>query len=180
MLDIGLKSMISSPGHHHYFLTDFSIRAELLRARDYIRGQGLRSYVQREYPSRGEKRIIVNRIAGRYYVVDGNKHLAAMLLAEPGLCAGELERIAPGLFRIWNCGIEDTARQYTPYEVYIPMRVDTSGIRGVRTGWDHFKAVPEATKIIPADVPFDSPQFSEIDRGRPLSELVEEFRRICA
>lgn len=173
-----LRSLIGSPGHHHYFLTDPHARGELLRAKDYILAHGLPAYVLREYPPHREKRIIINQIGERFYVVDGNKHLVAMLLVNPNLCVGDLECTRSGLFRFWNCGIEDERIQNVPYDVYIPMHIDTSAIRNVKIGYDFFKAVPPKTKIIPADTVFDGPEFSEIDKGRPLAEIVDDFRRV--
>lgn len=177
--NVKLQSMIGSPGHHHYFLTDPYARESLLLARDYIRVYGLSAYVLREYPPHGEKRIIINRIGKQFYVVDGNKHLVAMLLAYPDLRMEDLNRISSSLFRIWNQGVEDEERQSVPYEVYIPVHIDTSAIRNVKIGYDFFKTVPQKTKIIPADIPFDSPRFSPIDKGRPLSETAAALRNAC-
>lgn len=179
MKNLELQTMICSPGHYHFFLTDLCIREELLQAGNYIKEHGLQAYVLREYPPHGKKRVIINRIGNRFYVVDGNKHLTAMLLIRPNLCVEDLEHICPGLFRFWNCGIEDDGRQSVPYKVYIPAHINTSAIRNVKIGYDYFKTVPQEMKIIPADIPFDNPDFSEIDKGRPLAYLVNAFRRIC-
>ncbi len=173
---VKLQDLISSPGHHHYFLTDPYVREDLRLARDSIRSRGLPAYVLREYPPNKEKRIIINRIENRFFVVDGNKHLTAMLLALPGLCVADLQCICPDLIRFWDRGIEHEGEQVIPYEIYIPTHIDTSALREVRIGYDNFKWVPHVTKIIPADIPFDSPLFSGVDRGLPLSRTVAALR----
>lgn len=174
--NVKLQNLTGSPGHHHYFLTDPRAREEIIRARNDILAHGLPAYVLREYPPHGDKRIIINQIGGRFYVVDGNKHLVAMLLVQPNLRMADLGRIHSRLFRFWNRGIEDGGRQSVPYEIYIPMHIDTSSIPNVKIGYDFFKAVPQKTKIIPASIPFDSPKFSKVDQGRSLAETVSAFR----
>lgn len=160
---------IGSPGHHKWFLQNEDCQSAIFEAVDFIRHQGIDSYLKREYPRPEDKQIIINRIGEEYYVVDGNKHLTAMLIACPELTVGRLIASHPALIRLWKTGYE-SSEQYAPYDVYIPVSVDTSALSDARTGTNYFVNPPSATKIITADIPFDSKVFAKEDRGRPLYE----------
>ena len=172
MKNIHLVSLIGSPGHHLYFLTNMQTKLIIQNSCEYIRIFGLTAYLEREYPSNRNKHIIINQTGKQFNVVDGNKHLVSILLAEPKLTINELLQIKPELIRFWDCGIEN-CHQRNPYDIFIPNHIDTSSIENVRNGYDCFKNPPEKIKIIPANIPFNSAAFSERDRGRTLEETVK-------
>lgn len=169
-------NFIGAPGHHQYFLTHTPAKSVIWDFCGYIRANGLSAFLNREYPPQGIKRIIINQAGGQWNVVDGNKHLVSILLAEPQLMVNDLLRIRPKLIRIWNCGME-YERQETPYNIFIPGHIDTTSLQNAKCGYDYFKNPPEKIKIIPANIPFDSTVFQEDDRGRALWETVKALRQ---
>ena len=177
VLNTKIGDVISSPGHHHHFCTDSECRDIIFHHADYIANKGLKAYIEREYLNHNGKNIIINVINDKCYAVDGNKHLTAIMVS--GVCnacatLGELEQMCRGLIRIWFEGVEDGN---DPYDVYIPMTVNTERFHSVRITTDYFKEGHPDTKVIYASTPFDSELFTEQDRGRPLSETYEKLRK---
>lgn len=179
MKNTNLINLISAPGHHTYFLTNAQTRSIIQNSCAYIRTNGLSAFLDREYPTHGRKRVIINQAGGQFNVVDGNKHLVSILLAYPQLTVNGLLQIRPNLVRFWDCGFE-YEQQRTAYDIFIPNHIDTSLLQNVRCGYDHFKNPPEKIKIIPANIPFDSTAFCEDDRGRALWETVKALRQLLA
>ena len=158
------------PYLHRYFCINKGCKNIIFDHADYIVKKGLVSYLEREYKGNQEKNIIVNVINDSCYVVDGNKHLVAILLGLSGKedpTFGDLEKKCPGLLRIWFEGSENGN---PPYDVYIPMTVNTDNIENVKVTVDCFKPDKPQTKVITGSVKFDDPAFPEEDRGRKLFE----------
>ena len=157
--------------HDWFFKTDSAAQASIKELTELVKAQGADVMLAREYPDTGAKNIIVNIVDAKPYVIDGNRHCVALLMAEPELRFGELEKLRPGILRIWQAGVEEGKNTPdTAYDVYIPADVDISGIPGARRGTDYFKNPPAPTNIVPASFPADSELLSEADRGRPLGE----------
>lgn len=162
-------------GHHKYFLTNQEARENIFSFSHYILTEGIEAFLRREYPAEGIKRIIINEIDNHFYIVDGNKHLVSLLLAKPDLTPGDLLQYNSSLLRFWKKGIEETNSNGKPYEIFIPLHIDTNAVPQARIGYDNFKTPPETIKIIPADIPFDSPVFIPEDQGKPLRQTAEEL-----
>ena len=158
--------------HHAHFLEDEASRARLRRFRDAIRAEGVRAFLDREYPAGGDKALIVNVTAGRTCLVDGNAHLVALVMCDVGVTLARLveESGRADFVRRWHDGWEEGSGQEAAYEVYLPLDADTSRIPEAYEGTDWFKDPSQPTKIMPATIAFDSPLFAERDRGRPLGE----------
>lgn len=169
-----IASLISSPGHHNWFLTDKGCQNVILRDVRFIRENGFSDYLRKEYPLPQRKQIILNIINGRFYIVDGNRHLCSLLIAIPDFTLGQLVFCNPAYLRVWKRGYESPAQQ-TPFEIYIPDRINTDKLDSVKTGIDYFKTPCQKTKILRADIPFDSNAFCSADRGRPLYETALAF-----
>lgn len=163
-----VAGLYGAPGHHQYFLSDEKTIKTIISFTQYIRTKGMEDFLRREYPLHSTKRIIINEINNKLYVVDGNKHLICLLLVNPNIRLGNLMHYSFGIIRYWNKGFESFQNNGIPYEIFIPHRIDTSAVSGARTGYDYFKNPPEKIRIIPADIPFDSPPFKSDERGKPL------------
>ena len=163
-----LMDAVSSPGHDHHFCTDEACKGIIFSHADYIAENGIVKYLEKEYKNCPEKNIIVNVIDDSCYVVDGNKHLIAIMLSSlknANLTFGELESYCPGLLRVWFGGSENGN---APYDVYIPVGVNSDGIEGVRITKDYFKEGHPETKVVSGTLKFDDPIFSPEDRGKAL------------
>ena len=174
-----IKELITSTGHHRHFTEEESL-AELFRGyRRKIRDCGLDAFLREEYPNTADKNIIVNVVGDKCCIIDGNKHMVTILLSCPvvrDFTVGQLDSMRPGLFRIWFGGIEGYNNE--PYDVYIPMDIDTDKIPETRVTVDYFQPGHPLTKVIPANISFDDERFGERDRGRPIMETVEALDRI--
>ena len=158
-----------APGHDYYFKTNDSASCSIMEMAQYGRSHGILALLRREYPDTKAKNIIINIIEEQTFVVDGNRHLIALLIIKPSLTFAELNIYRAGLVRIWFAGVEDGKNSAsTPYDVYIPDKVSIGNIPGAHKGMDYYKNPPTPTNIIPADFRFDSQKLNYIDRGYPL------------
>lgn len=158
-----------APRHDYYFKKNDSVSCSILEMAHYGRRHGIQALLRREYPDTDTKNIIVNIIDDRIFVVDGNRHLVALLMVKPDLTFGELQNYRTGLVRIWFAGVEEGKNSaVTPYDVYIPDAVTISNIPKAHKGMDHFKNPPSPINIVPANFRFDSNALTRIDRGYPL------------
>ena len=164
--------LVGAVRHHRHFVEDEAARLRLAGFCERIRGEGVRAFFDAEYPSGGGKAIIVNEAQGRLNLVDGNAHLVALVACDEHVTLADLVREVgrDDFVRTWRDGWEAGSGQEGAYDVYIPMDADASRIPGCREGTDWFKSPPQPTKIISADIAFDSPLFAPEDRGRPLGE----------
>ncbi len=177
VMDFKVMDAISSPGHDRHFCTDEACRDIIFEHADYIAQNGIINYLNKEYKNSGEKNIIINVIGETCYVVDGNKHLVAIMLSgfkNAHLTFGELEEYCPGLLRIWFEGSENGN---APYDVYIPVSVNTDRIEGVRITKDYFKAGYPDTKVVSGALRFDDDCFDLDDRGKALRRTYSILRR---
>ena len=164
-----LGGAVGAPGHHRYFLHNSAAAASIVEMYRFGRDRGIKALLEREYPAGSGKNIILNIIAGRIYLADGNRHATALLLLAPEITFGELEQLRPGLLRIWFAGVEEGCNSAAnPYDVYIPADIDIGRVSGAYLGTDYFRNPPAPTNIVPADFPADSERLSPEDRGRPL------------
>ena len=171
LLSMKCADFIGAPGHHAYFSENEAARARILQFRERIR-ESVVDFMDEEYPVGGEKSFIVNMADGKPCLVDGNAHLVALITVMPDLTLENLI-IALGrndFVRLWENGWEDESGQFEPYDVYAPVGIDTTRIPGARVDTDWFKQPPAPTKVVPANVPYDSLRFSSHDRGLPLGE----------
>lgn len=157
-----------SPGHDEYFRSDFKAKQRILAFAEYAKIHGINAFLQREYPNPETKSIILNEIDGRLFCVDGNCHLVSLVIAKPDLTVGELLQYSPEVVRFWHKGIEGSKNTGAPYDVYIPYRIFTKKIPDVKCGIDYSKSPYSRTKIIRANIPFDSELFLERERGYPI------------
>lgn len=158
--------------HHRHFVEDEAARVRLVGFCGHIRREGAKAFLDAEYPAGGGKAFIVNEVAGRLNLADGNAHLVALVACDSQVTLARLVELAgrDDFVRVWRDGWEEGSGQEKPYEVYIPMATDGADVPGCYKGTDWFKDPPQPTKIIPATVAFDSPLFAPEDRGRPLGE----------
>ena len=182
LMDVWCRDLVGAVGHHWFFSHNAAAQERLSGFVRDIRRDGVDWFLREHYPRTGEKRVIVNQIGGRFYLVDGNAHMLALVLANPGIrFSGLVDAVGHGSFaRFWRDGWEEGSGQVEPYETYIPFDTDTERLPSAREGYDAFKPTPERIKIIPSNIPFDSPLLSERDRGRPLGETAEELERLGA
>ena len=158
-----------APRHDYYFRKDDSTSCSILELAQYGRCHGIQALLRREYPDTATKNIIVNIIDNQVFVVDGNRHLVALLMVKPDLTFGELNTHHTGLLRIWFAGVEEGRNSaFMPYDVYIPDAVTISNIPKAHKGVDRFKNPPSPINIVPASFRFDSNTLTSIDRGYPL------------
>lgn len=157
-----------SPGHDQYFRNNFKAKQRIFELAEYAGARGIGAFLRREYPTPATKNFIINEIDGRLFCVDGNCHLVSLLIAYPGLTIEDLLHDSPAVVRFWRKGVEDGRNDGKPYDVYIPYRIFTEKIPDVRCGIDGSKPAGEKTKIIRADIPFDSSLFLTQERGYPL------------
>lgn len=177
LLTFPVARACGAPGHHHYFTTHRETALSILAMADISRQQGLAQMLLWEYTNPRTKNIIVNNIDGQVFLVDGNRHCVAALLADPTLTFGDLEAARPGILRIWQAGVEAGRNTHeNPYDVYIPADIDISRIPEARLGMDYFKNPPTPTAIVPGSFRADSPLLSETDRGRLLAETVQAVK----
>lgn len=171
--DLPLGSAIGAPGHDRYFKTDAYMQASIFEMAAYAKKYGIRALLSREYPDTGSKNIIVNVIDSVPCITDGNRHAAALLIAEPQLTFGRLDEYCPGIVRVWEAGVEEGKNSPdSPYDVYIPADIDISYVSGAYLGTDWFKDPPAPTNIVPANLRPDSAMFTPKDRGVPLFQTV--------
>lgn len=165
-------SFIGAVRHHLYFTESIAARQRLQRFSEMVARDGVKAFIDEEYPAGSGKAMIVNEVAGRLCLVDGNAHLVALLTVDPDLTLGSLiEAVERDDFvRIWIEGWEAGSGQERAYDIYIPIEADVSRIPESRLGVDGFKRPPEDINIIPASIAFDSPLFAPADQGRPLEE----------
>lgn len=169
---------IGAIGHHAHFTEDEAARRRIAGFCQTIREEGLRAFVEREYPRNAGKAIIVNEAEGAWCLVDGNAHLVSAVVCDPDLTLERLveETGRPDAVRLWRGGWEDGSGQEGPYDVYIPLEIDTDRLPEWREGIDWFKESHPRIKIIPSDLRFDTPLLSSRDRGRPLAETAAALR----
>lgn len=176
LMNYPLRDACGAVRHDHFFKTDKDAFNSIIELSDFAKTMGAKAMLRREYPDTGSKNIIVNIIDGKPYVIDGNRHCVSLLIAEPDLTFGDLEALRPGILRVWQAGVEEGKNTpEEPYEVYIPIDVDISGIPGARQGTDYFKDPPAPTNIVPGSFPPNSRLLPERDRGRPLGETVDSL-----
>lgn len=172
------KTFVGAVRHHGHFTEDAAVRERLRSFCERIMREGAKVFVDEEYPPGSGKAMIVNEVAGRLCLVDGNAHLVALLACDPDLTLGSLvETVGRGDFvRLWREGWEAGSGQDCAYDIYVPLGADVALILGSRLGVDGFKQPPEDINVIPSSIAFDSPLFSLCDRGRALSETAECVR----
>lgn len=166
------STFVGAVRHHHHFLEDEGARARLESFCSRIVEKGMKAFLDEEYPPGSGKAFIVNEVAGRLCLVDGNAHMVAIVRCLPDVTLADLVQTAgrDDFVRIWRGGWEEGSGQTSPYEVYLPVATNTSRVPGCYEGVDGFKNPPAPTKIMPAGIAFDSPLFDPVDRGRPLGE----------
>lgn len=171
-MTVPCATFVGAVRHHAHFLESEAARARLLGFRDDVRTNGVRAFVDREYPPGSGKAMIVNEVAGRFCLVDGNAHLVALVMCDADLTLARLVEEAgrADFVRLWRDGWERGSGQEAAYETFIPIDADTANVPGAREGVDGFKRPPQPTKIVPSTIAFDSPLFAEADRGRALGE----------
>lgn len=176
------RTFIGAVRPHRHFTEDEFARHQLESFRARIEADGLRAFVDAEYPAGSGKAVIVNDVAGRCCLVDGNAHLVALVACRPDLTLAQLvdEAGRDDFVRLWREGWEDGSGQDKPYEVYIPTDVDARAVPGCHDGTDWFKSPPQPTKIMPSSVAFDSVLFRPDDRGRPLEETVRRLEELAS
>ncbi len=174
ILHFPLAAACGAPRHDYYFRNNAAAADSIMEMIRYGKAEGMAALLKREYPDVNVKNIIVNVIAGRLYVVDGNRHCIALVALDPDITIEKLNVLHPGVVRIWEAGVEEGKNSAeNPYDVYIPMDVDASRISNARCGVDYFKNPPAPTRIIPSNFPYDSELLNEIDRGYPLYKTVQ-------
>ncbi|WP_139652106.1 hypothetical protein [Raoultibacter phocaeensis] len=158
--------------HHRYFTEDDSARTRLQSFCERIEREGAKAFIDEEYPCGSGKAMIVNEVAGRFCLVDGNAHLVALVACDPDLTLARLVEVVgrSDFVRVWREGWESDSGQACAYDIYVPIDADVSRIPESRPGVDGFKQPPESINIVPACVAFDSPLFALSDRGRMLAE----------
>lgn len=168
------RTFVGAVRHHRHFTENAAARERIATFRARIEADGVRAFVDAEYPPGSGKAFIVNETAGRLCLVDGNAHLVALVACRPELTLAQLmsEAKRSDIVRFWRDGWEEGSGQEAAYEVFIPQATDATRIPGCYDGTDWFKSSPQPTKIMPATVPFDSPLFAPEDRGRTLEETV--------
>lgn len=179
---IPCRTFVGAVRHHRHFTEDEAARRRLESFRERIAVHGVKAFVDEEYPPGSGKAVIVNEIAGRGFLVDGNAHLVALVACVPDLTLTQLAELAgrDDFIRIWREGWEPGSGQGEAYEVFIPSATDARLVPGCYDGTDGFKDPPQPTKIMPATVPFDSASFAPEDRGRPLCETVGRLDELRA
>lgn len=179
LMDLPVAQACGAVRHDWFFKTDSAAQESIKELTELVKAQGADVMLAREYPDTAAKNVIVNIVEGKPYVIDGNRHCVALLMAEPKLSFGELEKLRPGLLRVWQAGVEEGKNTpETAYDVYIPADVDISGIPGARRGMDYFKNPPAPTNIVPGSFPSDSELLPEADRGRALGETAAALREM--
>lgn len=170
--------LVGAVRHHRYFTEDEEALARLVGFCQRIELKGVKAFVDEEYPPGSSKAMIVNEVAGRLCLVDGNAHMVALVACRPDLTLAELVECAgrTDFVRVWKDGWEEGSGQSVPYEVYIPRNADASSIPRCRDGVDGFKDPPQPTKVILATVAFDTPLLPACDRGRPVGETARFVR----
>ncbi|MDR0813185.1 MAG: hypothetical protein LBO63_04175 [Oscillospiraceae bacterium] len=159
--------------HHHYFTTSRQMADEIRNAADFIKQNGAAKYLAREYPdtSRRSKNIIINKIDSRLFVTDGNKHCVSLVTASPDITIGDLLKLDKNLFRYWENGNEQGAEtEWQPYSTYIPFDADVSRLSAEHHVYQSRDERGADIHRIPSNVAYDSPLFSETDRGRAIRE----------
>ena len=169
VLSTPVAAAVGAPRHDYYFKNTPSAVDSILEMFSYGRYYGMEPLLRREYPDVNSKNIILNVIGGKVYVADGNRHSIALMILRPDVTFADIEKLRPGLVRVWHAGVEEGKNTpETPYDVYIPADIDISRVPGARLGMDYFKNPPAPTNIVPASFPADSPLLKDDDRGYPL------------
>jgi len=173
--DVLLKDVVCSIRHYRKFTEDPAFKELIQSDACFIRAEGLMAYLDREYLKRLDgKAVILNEVdGGEIDCVDGNRHVAAILMADPNTTIGQIKAAV----RWWKNGHE---YQYGGWSrnacsIYIPVETDTTELAKkthVKTVIDYFKPEHPYTKEIRADIPFTSPLFADEDRGRTFRELL--------
>lgn len=174
LLNAHCGKLIGAVGHHRHFTANSAARERLLRFRERILQEGAEAFFREEYPARSGKAFIVNVADGKACLVDGNAHLVSLVACFPLLKLSDLAALSgrTDIVRIWEDGWEEGSGQSAPYDVYVPVEIDTSHIPGARIDTDWFKHPPAPTKVIPPCISFDDPLFIPGDRGVPLFQTV--------
>lgn len=167
--NLRVGDLILSPGHFKFFLEDKITLDKIKNDLRTLTSKGLFYYLQQEYPAYSEKSIILNKISDEYFIVDGNRHLFSLYLFNPDITIPEIYECYPRCLRFWEQGIE-TAAQRSPYEIYVPLTVETNRISQAKVVTDFFKSPPVKTNSIPAYVRFnDASLFNRDDIGQSVN-----------
>lgn len=187
--DIKAANLVGAVGHHAFFLTSASAQNRIQIHVNRILAFGLKQYLNEEYLStiqnnKLSKSFIINEIENRHFLLDGNLHMVAIILALPATTIGDIVQAAgrADIIRFWKNGYEDSpAIQKNPYDTYIPLHICTDKIAGAHKGMDYFKNPPEEIFIIPSNIPYDSMLFSPPQQGQPLGitamALTERYKQ---